>query len=362
MSEKTTKDNKEYRVFGIPDNIEDVPSALFRSRLITLTKEFTSEVELDEIEIIITSQNNKNSHRNSNKKNTRLKEIEEISLKKRAEQYKCINPYLNIPLTLPQTILDQLHSAIEIINLERKIFDDWGLRQIEPFPRTALNFHGAPGTGKTLAAHYVANRLKKNILIASYAQIESKFHGDGPKNVEAIFYAAERDKAILFIDEADSLLSKRLLNVTQGSEQAINSMRSQLLICLEKFTGVVVFATNLVENYDKAFETRVKNIEFPLPDKKCRYEIWKTHLPSSLPVSDKISLSTLAKINDISGRDIKNAVLDAALNVAISGRDKIEMNDFQNAIKLIKKSRIQRDSHKDNKENKKLSKQIKKAL
>ncbi|MBR8840228.1 MAG: AAA family ATPase [Stigonema ocellatum SAG 48.90 = DSM 106950] len=56
-----------------------------------------------------------------------------------------------------------------------------------------------------------------------------------------------RDNAVLFIDEADSLLSKRLLHVTQGSEQAINSIRSQLFICLEQYQGIVIFATNLVE-------------------------------------------------------------------------------------------------------------------
>ena len=48
-----------------------------------------------------------------------------------------------------------------------------------------------------------------------------------------IFHAAERDDAVLFLDESDSLLSKRLTNVTDGSAQAINSIRSQLLICLE---------------------------------------------------------------------------------------------------------------------------------
>src|SRR6059058_4833972 len=143
--------------------------------------------------------------------------------------------------------MEDLLSAVEVIQVERKVFDEWGLRRIQPFPHSALNFHGPPGTGKTLAAHAVAHRLNRSIMIASYAEIESKFHGEGPKNVKAIFHAAERDDAILFIDEADSLLSKRLTEVTQGSEQAINSMRSQLFICLQEFRGVVIFATNLVE-------------------------------------------------------------------------------------------------------------------
>jgi len=144
---------------------------------------------------------------------------------------------------VPDTVKEELLSAIDVIRVEKQVFHDWGLKKIEPFPRTCLNFYGQPGTGKTLAAHAIAQILGRPILIASYAEIESKFHGDGPKNVQAIFYAAERDNAVLFIDEADSLLSKRLTEVTQGSEQAINSMRSQLFICLEGFRGIVVFTT-----------------------------------------------------------------------------------------------------------------------
>ncbi len=192
--------------------------------------------------------------------------------------------------------------ALDLIEQEHKVFDEWGLRAIEPFPRTALNFHGPSGTGKTLAA--------------------------------------ERDNAVLFIDEADSLLSQRLLHVTQGSEQAINSMRSQLFICLERFRGIVIFATNLVENYDKAFETRVRNIYFPMPDEKSRREIWRRHLPNTLPLANDISLDALAKIDDTCGRDIKNAVIDTALRVARSEKLYIELSDLLKGIERVKAARI----------------------
>ena len=68
---------------------------------------------------------------------------------------------------------------------------------------------------------------------------------------------------MLFFDEADSFLGKRIQNVSSSSDQAINSLRSQMLILLEDFEGVVVFATNLADNYDKAFESRIcKHISF----------------------------------------------------------------------------------------------------
>ncbi|WP_375505101.1 AAA family ATPase [uncultured Nostoc sp.] len=62
----------------------------------------------------------------------------------------------------------------------------------------AASYYGEPGTGKTLPAHAIADRLGKPILLTSYGDIESKFHGEKPKNLQAIFYAAERNDGVLF--------------------------------------------------------------------------------------------------------------------------------------------------------------------
>ena len=242
-------------------------------------------------------------------------------------------------LILPEKTLTALKNSARIFEVRKLVFEEWGLSEIEPHPKSALNFYGPPGTGKSMAAHAIASLLGCKIIVASYAEIESKYHGDGPKNVKALFAEAERLQAVLFIDEADSLLSKRLTNVSQGSEQAINSMRSQLLICLEQFSGVVIFATNLVENYDKAFESRITYIGFSLPDKENRAKIWEKHLPKKMPLADDISLAALADIPDVSGRDIRNAVLQAAVDAAVDGRI-VSQKDLQEKITQIKEARI----------------------
>ncbi len=337
---------------GIPGSVSEKVAALYRSRFFRITSDFLDETRLKAIRISVgtapqmsevdadKSQINGESGQGS--------DSDGVPVEIRARQYKTQQPLFAFDqLVLPADIIDELQSAVEIIRVEKKVFDEWGLRKIEPFPRTSLNFHGQPGTGKTLAAHAIAHRLGRPILVASYAEIESKFHGDGPKNVQAIFYAAERDNAVLFIDEADSLLSKRLTEVTQGSEQAINSMRSQLFICLEGFRGVVVFATNLVENYDKAFETRVRHVHFPMPDELCRREIWRRHLVPQLPQAPDVSVDLLAaQADDVCGRDIKNAVIDAAVRAARQDKDFIEMSDFLKAIERIKLARIAINSSK----------------
>lgn len=230
-------------------------------------------------------------------------------------------------LQLPQDKIDEIIRAVKRIELEREVFEEWGLYAIMPNPICALNFYGPPGTGKTLAADALANRLNKKIIRASYADIESKYHGEGPKNVKAIFKSAAEQNAILFLDEADSLLSKRLTNVTQGSEQAINSMRSEILICLEKFHGIVIFASNLVVNYDKAFASRLTSVEFDLPDEKMREKIWKVHLlptPNGkiklkIPLASDIDFAELAKRYVLSGRTIRNAVVNACVEARSQG-------------------------------------------
>lgn len=340
--------SRDISIKGIPDTVPEPVAAVCRSRLLSAVNKLIDETGLENFQIAIgtasgfLSTSEKNGSQNG-QDSTQKKPDRDVSPEERAKRYKAQKPLFTFEqLVIPKKVEEDLLLAVDLIRLESKVFDEWGLRKIEPFPRTALNFHGKPGTGKTLAAHAIASKIDRPILVASYAQIESMYHGEGPKNVEAIFLAAEQQNALLFIDEADSLLSKRLTNVTQGSEQAINSMRSQLLICLERFRGVVMFSTNLVENYDKAFETRVRNINFPMPDETCRREIWKKHLVEELPTAfDKdISLEKLAKIEDVCGRDIKNAVIDAAMRTARQEREKVGLDDLLDSIEGIKAARV----------------------
>jgi ATP-dependent 26S proteasome regulatory subunit len=259
----------------------------------------------------------------------------------RAQLYVAEEPRFSFDqLVMPQSVAEALLTTVAAINVRSRVYDEWGLRKIEPSPSAAINLHGPPGTGKTLAAHAIAARLGMTIIMAGYAELESKYHGDGPKNVKAAFHAAERQNALLFIDEADSLLSRRLTNVTQGSEQAINSMRSQIVLCLDRFSGVVVFSTNLVSNYDRAFESRVRHFHFPLPDTDTRLAIWRTLLVPSLPCSPDVDVNHLNAASDgFSGREVKLAILSAAERAAVAGQHSVTHADLAAGISYIIASR-----------------------
>ncbi len=277
--------------------------------------------------------------------NTASGKSDEFDYEAKSKQYEPVEPLYSFDrVILPKDIIDKIQEAVGILECENKVFKEWGLYEIQPHPSTALSFFGPSGTGKTMAAEAVAQKLGKKILKVSYADVESKYHGEGPKMVKAIFLAATNADAVLFFDEADSLLSKRLTSVTQGSEQAINSMRSQLLICLEEFRGIVIFATNLVVNYDQAFLTRLISVEFTMPDVDTRRNIWDVHIRASddgaqhqlkIPLAEDVNTQELAEKYEFVGREIRNAVVSACVSVALDNRDIVTQKDFVAACEKI---------------------------
>jgi len=217
---------------------------------------------------------------------------------------------------LPRPTMERLLDCVAFYEVRRQVFGTWNLRSIEPNPSVAVNFRGPPGTGKTLAAHAVAHRLGLRIMSARLSDLESKYHGDGPKNLANLFAVATRERALLFIDEAESLLSRRFAQPEQAAESAINSMRTELLQALDAFEGLVIFASNLPDSYDVAIESRLLPVDFGLPDREARVGIWRAHLPAELPLGDDVAIEDLAEIDGISGRDIKTAVVMAAIGAA----------------------------------------------
>ncbi len=206
-----------------------------------------------------------------------------------------------------------IDDAIATIQNFDLVYNQWNFKKIEPSSKTNICFWGAPGTGKTMCAHAIAQYLGKKILIASYADIQSEYVGVGPKNLRAVFQQAEENNALLFFDEADSFLRKRTSDNNSSASMHYNSMTNEMMKHLEDFNGVVIFATNLTENTDEAFKTRISySVEFKLPDEECRAKMIKGMIPAEVPLAQPFTdedLIEMAKSTDkFAGRDIRNAV------------------------------------------------------
>lgn len=224
-------------------------------------------------------------------------------------------------MILPDDIRKRIQNDLNAIKYQDLVYNQWGFAEVDSKPKSILNFYGPPGTGKTMCAHAISNMLNKPLLALNYSEIESKYVGDAAKNLKKAFDTARDKEAVMFFDEADSFLGKRIENVTQGSDQALNSLRSQMLILLEEHEGIVIFATNLVTNFDKAFESRIlDHIKLELPNREARADIINKMLPSRLPMSPRPTNDELLEVSDMidgfSGREIKNAILTMLLDKA----------------------------------------------
>lgn len=230
-------------------------------------------------------------------------------------------------IILPKEKIDKIKYATKLILNIPLIYDQWNFSAIDPHPRSIINFFGEPGTGKSMSAHAIANMLGKDLLALNYAEVESKYIGEAPKKLESAFAFAKQHDCVMFFDEADSFLGKRIENVTHSADQALNSLRSTMLIQLEQFEGVVIFASNLRENYDKAFHSRfLYEIEFELPSYECRGLMISSFFSKITPLYNfefsNEDLKTLAIESDgLSGRHIKACILETL--------NKIASNDFE---------------------------------
>lgn len=233
-----------------------------------------------------------------------------------------------------------IQDVLTLYEKRELIFDKWGLGRTHKNQNHAgVNLYGASGVGKSMAAHAIANQLGRKILTVDYSQIESKYVGETSKNLVSMFNYAKETKAIIFFDEADALLSRRVTNMSNSTDVSVNQTRSVLLMLINEFDDLILFASNFITNYDPAFIRRIlAHIKFELPDDRSRIKLWRMYIPSQMPTDADIQ-KLAEKYSGISGADISNAVLNASLRAARLNDDIVQHAYFEDAIEHIIESK-----------------------
>ena len=185
----------------------------------------------------------------------------------------------------------------------------------------AALFSGSPGTGKTLAAHVVADALGMDLFQVDLSAVVDKYVGETEKNLEKVFAEAESLNCVLFFDEADAVFGSRSA-VSDAKDRYANQEVAYLLQRMEAFDGITVLATNLRGNLDQAFARRLHfMIHFPDPDAATRRRLWEHHLaPLALDPDDPVDLDVLAQHVELAGGDIRNIVLAATFEAVARDR------------------------------------------
>ncbi|MDR2944183.1 MAG: proteasome-activating nucleotidase [Methanosarcinales archaeon] len=239
---------------------------------------------------------------------------------------------------------DQLREIREVVELpliKPEIFERIG---IEP-PKGAL-LYGPPGTGKTMIAKAVANKTKAAFIRVVGSELVQKYIGDGSKMVHELFEMAQKKApSIIFIDEVDSIASRRTDDTT-SADREIHRTLMQLLAEMDGFNRLsnvkIIAATNRLDILDPAIlrPGRFDRMVFiPLPDANGRESIFKIHA-EKMTISGDVDFKELAKLaENASGADIKAIVTEAGMFAVREEKTSIERTDFIAAIHKIMESK-----------------------
>ncbi|MFP2929703.1 ATP-binding protein [Pyxidicoccus sp. 3LG] len=216
-------------------------------------------------------------------------------------------------LVLPEELRHQLDDIIGWYRASSRVFGEMGVASRGTLGQglTCL-FSGKPGTGKSLAAQCLAGELGLNLYRIDLSQVVSKYIGETEKELAQLFDEADAGHGVLVFEEADALFGRRS-EVKDARDRYANIEVGYLLQRLERFDGVAVLTTNLRGNMDAAFLRRLRFVlEFPMPDKALRRQLWERSLPGESYRSPDLDLDTFAERFPLSGGNIENIGIAAA--------------------------------------------------
>ncbi len=226
----------------------------------------------------------------------------------------------------------------------------WGIKDKKRGIDAKIIFYGIAGTGKTLTALALAKSLKKDVLSFDCSKILSMYIGESEKNVRNIFdkyneiKEQTKTEPVLLLNEADQFLSSRSSGTGSSADKMHNQMQNIFLEQIEKFDGILIATTNLLENLDKAFSRRFNyKIEFLKPNKDQRIALWKKLLPANLPLEKDFDIEKIAK-HELTGGQIELVIKNTAYKLAIQENAVFKLSDFEEQISKEKKGQFDNEN------------------
>ena len=223
-------------------------------------------------------------------------------------------------LVMPAALRDEMHALLLRCRARDGLADGLGASAVTRYrPGVRAMFVGPSGTGKTLAAAWLATRLGIPLYRVDLASVTSKYIGETEKNLAQLLARAEQAEVVLLFDEADSLFGKRT-DVKDSNDRFANAQTNYLLQRIETFEGIALLTSNSRARFDSAFARRLDAIiDFPLPGPEERRALWQSHLGNAHGLALR-DVNLLAARADVAGGHIRNAVLAAAVLAHEAGR------------------------------------------
>ncbi|EER12663.1 26S protease regulatory subunit 6B, putative [Perkinsus marinus ATCC 50983] len=229
----------------------------------------------------------------------------------------------------------EIREAVELPLVQKDLYAQIGID-----PPSGVLLYGPPGTGKTMLAKAVANHTTATFIRMVGSEFVQKYLGEGPRMVRDVFrLAREQAPSIVFIDEIDSIATKRF-DAQTGADREVQRILLELLNQMDGFdqdtTVKVIMATNRADTLDPALlrPGRLdRKIEFPLPDRRQRRLIFQT-ITGKMNLSEDVDLEDfVSRPEKISAADIAAICQEAGMQAVRRNRYVVTQKDFEKGWK-----------------------------
>ncbi|QCC52222.1 proteasome-activating nucleotidase Pan2 [Halapricum salinum] len=226
--------------------------------------------------------------------------------------------------------------------VEEPLLNAEQFREVGIDPPSGVLLHGPPGTGKTMLAKAVANETDATFIKMAGSELVQKFIGEGAKLVRDLFeLAAEREPAIIFIDEIDAIAAKRTESKTSGDAEVQRTMM-QLLSEMDGFEDRgeirIIAATNRFDMLDRAILRPGRFdrlIEVPEPGPEGREQILEIHT-REMNLAESVDLDDWAgETAGFTGAELASLTTEAGMFAIRDGRTAVRSEDFEDAIEKV---------------------------
>ncbi len=235
--------------------------------------------------------------------------------------------------------IDEIRLWIEHRNTLR---EDWGMKGVIKTAYSVL-FHGINGSGKKTAAVLLGKLTGQKVYEVEPSLLQSSHIDESVARIASLFRSASLQNGILYFDEADALFGKRTNLQTKNTDSFNQQLGALLLTHLEGFAGVVIFATESVDDLDERILRRFhKLIRFAILSVSQRLQLWQQNIPAKATLADDVDLAKLAQDFELNAGSIVNVISDSALQALASGTNEITLMSLRRGIRkeLIRMGKI----------------------
>lgn len=231
----------------------------------------------------------------------------------------------------------EIRETVELPLLQFNLY-----RQIGIDPPRGVLLYGPPGTGKTMLVKAVANHTKATFIRINGSEFVQKYLGEGPRMVRDVFrLAREKAPSIVFIDEVDSIATKRF-DASTSADREVQRVLIELLNQMDGFDQTsnvkVIMATNRADTIDPALlrPGRLdRKIEFPLPDRRQKRLVFNA-ITSKMSLKDDVDIeAVVCRPERISCADINSICQEAGMLAVRASRYVVTQKDFEEAYSKV---------------------------